>query len=59
MQVVSGCCIDKVARPILLGLCGCYDPDDLNNLVKISVIDKGFGNFFEASVDTTSKTIEI
>lgn len=29
------------------------------NLVKISVIDKGFGNFFEASVDTTSKTIEI
>lgn len=34
MQVVSGCCIDKVARPILLGLCGCYDPDDIQNLMK-------------------------
>lgn len=34
MQVVSECCIDKVARPVLLGLCGCYDPDDINNLMK-------------------------
>jgi len=34
MQVVSGCCIEKIARPVLLGLCGCYDPNEINNLMK-------------------------
>ena len=34
IQVVSSCCIDKVARPILWGLCSCYDPKEINNLMK-------------------------
>lgn len=34
MQIVSGCCIDKISDVVLLGLCGCYDPDDIQNLMK-------------------------
>ncbi|KCX86574.1 hypothetical protein J568_4248 [Acinetobacter baumannii 6112] len=34
MQVVSGCCIDAISDIVLLGLCGCYDPNDIQNLMK-------------------------
>ena len=34
MQIVSGCCIDEISDVVLLGLCGCYDPNDIQNLMK-------------------------
>ena len=44
MQVVSGCCIEKIVRPVLLGLCGCYDPNEINNLMKEHPLASQFFN---------------
>ena len=34
MQVTSACCVDKIDTPVLLGVCGYYDPEEIHNILE-------------------------
>jgi len=33
MQVTTGCCAGKIVKPVMLGLCGCFDPDEKDEIM--------------------------
>lgn len=33
MRVTSGCCRSKIVKPVLLGVCGNYDPDEIDEIM--------------------------
>lgn len=42
MQVTSACCANKIETPVLLGVCGYYDPDEIHEILKSHPMANGF-----------------
>ena len=42
MQVTTGCCAATLVEPVLLGVCGCFDPDERDEIMQGHPMAKRF-----------------
>lgn len=42
MQVTSGCCAATLGEPVVLGVCGYFDPDDFDKIMQKHPMAKRF-----------------
>lgn len=42
MQLTTGCCAEFITRPISLGICGCFDPSDYEEILKDHPLAESF-----------------